>query len=243
MGVGWGGGGPRISLRSRGRRLLASTCPPTSDRPAPPPGFAPAPTAVSRRSWPRAAATACPGSPPPSRLARASAHRPTAWATGTAGDLFLCHPFLVRAASSPHHGRSPKMMAQPPVLLTGGQFPWPAARTSPAGPGRAGHFLTTSPPPPAKAPPRPAGALAPSLPSAPGQLSSRAAATFLGTHIRQASITSSRISSGLRAGYQRVRRVKPLVGQPGQCELARLGRDQGVPLLLGKPETHRRLVR
>jgi hypothetical protein len=37
----------------------------------------------------------------------------TPGATGQAGDVFLCHPFLVHAASWPHHGRSPKMMAHP----------------------------------------------------------------------------------------------------------------------------------
>jgi hypothetical protein len=44
----------------------------------------------------------------------ASAHRPLAWATGRAGDVFLCHPFLVHAAQ-PHHGTRPRFMAQPPL--------------------------------------------------------------------------------------------------------------------------------
>jgi len=61
---------------------------------------------------------------------RASAHRPTALATGHAGDVFLCHPFLVHAASWPHRGRLPRMMAQPPVLLLS-EFP---LHTLPAGP-------------------------------------------------------------------------------------------------------------
>jgi hypothetical protein len=72
--------------------------------------------------------------PAAQQAARASAHRPTAWATGRAGDVFLCHPFLVHAASWPHRGRSAKMMAQPPVLLTDGQLPLPAARTLPPTP-------------------------------------------------------------------------------------------------------------
>jgi hypothetical protein len=54
--------------------------------------------------------------------ADASAHRPTALATGEAGDVFLCHPFLVHAASWPHQGRLPRMMAQPGVALHT-QFP------------------------------------------------------------------------------------------------------------------------
>ena len=37
--------------------------------------------------------------------------------TGQAGDVFLCHPFLVHAASWPHRGRLPRMMAQPGVAL------------------------------------------------------------------------------------------------------------------------------
>jgi hypothetical protein len=44
----------------------------------------------------------------------ATAHRPLALATGKAGDVFLCHPFLVHAAQ-PHHGTRPRFMAQPPL--------------------------------------------------------------------------------------------------------------------------------
>ena len=57
-----------------------------------------------------------------SAAADASARRPTALATGQAGDVFLCHPFLVHAASWPHQGRLPRMMAQPGVALHT-QFP------------------------------------------------------------------------------------------------------------------------
>jgi hypothetical protein len=49
--------------------------------------------------------------------AQASAHRPLAVATGQAGDVFLCHPFLVHAATWPHTGRAPRLIAQPGVLL------------------------------------------------------------------------------------------------------------------------------
>lgn len=37
-------------------------------------------------------------------------------ATGEAGTVYLCHPFLVHAAQ-PHHGTVPRFMAQPPLLL------------------------------------------------------------------------------------------------------------------------------
>jgi hypothetical protein len=48
---------------------------------------------------------------------RASAARPTALVTGRAGDVFLCHPFLVHAASWPHAGTRPRIIAQPGVAL------------------------------------------------------------------------------------------------------------------------------
>jgi hypothetical protein len=38
-----------------------------------------------------------------------------ALATGAAGTVYLCHPFLVHAAQN-HHGNYPKFMAQPPLL-------------------------------------------------------------------------------------------------------------------------------
>ena len=45
----------------------------------------------------------------------ATAERPTALATGLAGTVYLCHPFLVHAAQ-PHRGRTPRFLAQPPLL-------------------------------------------------------------------------------------------------------------------------------
>ena len=41
--------------------------------------------------------------------------RPIAHATGRAGDVYLCHPFLVHAAQ-PHRGSAPRFLAQPPLL-------------------------------------------------------------------------------------------------------------------------------
>jgi hypothetical protein len=46
-----------------------------------------------------------------------SAHREVALATGEAGTVYLCHPFLVHAAQ-PHRGRRVRFMAQPPLLPT-----------------------------------------------------------------------------------------------------------------------------
>ncbi|MEZ0540013.1 phytanoyl-CoA dioxygenase family protein [Fibrella arboris] len=37
-------------------------------------------------------------------------------ATGKAGTVYLCHPFLVHAAQA-HHGTEPRFLAQPPLLL------------------------------------------------------------------------------------------------------------------------------
>ena len=47
----------------------------------------------------------------------ASAHRPVVHATGQPGDMFLVHPFTVHAADE-HRGRTPRFMAQGPVVLT-----------------------------------------------------------------------------------------------------------------------------
>ena len=41
--------------------------------------------------------------------------RPEETATGPAGTVYLCHPFLVHSAQ-PHRGRTPRFMAQPPLL-------------------------------------------------------------------------------------------------------------------------------
>ena len=42
---------------------------------------------------------------------------PITLATGEAGDIYVCHPFLVHAASWPHRGTAPRFVAQPPVAL------------------------------------------------------------------------------------------------------------------------------
>jgi hypothetical protein len=38
-------------------------------------------------------------------------------ATGRAGDVFLCHPFLVHRATWPHRGARPRIVAQPGVAI------------------------------------------------------------------------------------------------------------------------------
>ncbi len=46
--------------------------------------------------------------------------RPVAHATGRAGDVFLCHPFIVHTATWPHRGTDPRMIAQPAVHVADG---------------------------------------------------------------------------------------------------------------------------
>lgn len=48
---------------------------------------------------------------------RVSAGRPVAHATGSAGDTYVVHPFTVHAADE-HRGRTPRFMAQTPVMVT-----------------------------------------------------------------------------------------------------------------------------
>ncbi|MFG3041750.1 phytanoyl-CoA dioxygenase family protein [Streptomyces sp. NPDC048330] len=47
-------------------------------------------------------------------LFEATADLPQVLATGQAGDVFLCHPFLVHAAQ-PHQGAVPRFLGQPPL--------------------------------------------------------------------------------------------------------------------------------
>ena len=64
-------------------------------------------------------------------------------ATGRAGDVFLCHPFIVHTATWPHRGASPRMIAQPSIGAPGGfaldgSDPSPVARAIVAGLAEAG---------------------------------------------------------------------------------------------------------
>lgn len=49
-------------------------------------------------------------------LSQMSANQPIALATGEAGTVYLCHPFLVHAGQR-HRGSMPRFMAQPPLGL------------------------------------------------------------------------------------------------------------------------------
>jgi hypothetical protein len=64
--------------------------------------------------------------------------RRAAEATGRAGDVYLCHPFIVHTATWPHRGTVPRMMAQPAIAVPGGfaidgSDPSPVARAIVAG--------------------------------------------------------------------------------------------------------------
>jgi hypothetical protein len=50
-----------------------------------------------------------------------TACRPEVVATGDAGTVYLCHPFLVHAAQ-PHRGTRPRFIAQPPLMPAAGQL-------------------------------------------------------------------------------------------------------------------------
>ena len=52
-----------------------------------------------------------------SLLPPAAFERETVPATGVAGDVYLCHPFLVHRASWPHRGQTARIIAQPSVWL------------------------------------------------------------------------------------------------------------------------------
>jgi hypothetical protein len=59
--------------------------------------------------------------------------RRAAEATGRAGDVYLCHPFIVHTATWPHRGSTPRMMAQPGIevpdgFAVTGSDPSPVAR-------------------------------------------------------------------------------------------------------------------
>jgi Phytanoyl-CoA dioxygenase (PhyH) len=62
----------------------------------------------------------------------ASESRPIAAATGSIGDVYLCHPFLVHSGQA-HRGSEPRFMAQPPLEPVGpldldGDQPSPVAQ-------------------------------------------------------------------------------------------------------------------
>jgi hypothetical protein len=61
------------------------------------------------------------GTPADAQLWRPSVLcRPTVHATGQAGDVYLCHPFIVHTATWPHRGTGPRMIAQPAIHVRNG---------------------------------------------------------------------------------------------------------------------------
>jgi hypothetical protein len=104
----------RINLRSKGRALLMLFL--FSDV-----NDDDAPTLIRLGSHLRVASLLAPGGEDGLSMlelsdaaARATKRMPEENATGTAGTVFLCHPFLVHAAQ-PHHGAVPRFLAQPPL--------------------------------------------------------------------------------------------------------------------------------
>jgi hypothetical protein len=61
-----------------------------------------------------------PGGDVPARLQPSVLCRRAADATGRAGDVYLCHPFIVHTATWPHRGTEPRMMAQPAIAVPDG---------------------------------------------------------------------------------------------------------------------------
>lgn len=53
-----------------------------------------------------------------------SAHRPEALATGPAGTVYLCHPFLVHAGQPLLRAGGPRFIAQPPLFPKAPLDPW-----------------------------------------------------------------------------------------------------------------------
>jgi hypothetical protein len=60
------------------------------------------------------------GSAAASRLRPSVLCRRVVHATGSAGDVFLCHPFLVHTPTWPHRGAAPRFMAQPEIAAPDG---------------------------------------------------------------------------------------------------------------------------
>lgn len=61
-------------------------------------------------------------------IAEIVARRPRAVATGKAGDVYVCHPFLVHRATWPHRGTQPRIIAQPEI---GHEIPFQLNPSSP----------------------------------------------------------------------------------------------------------------
>lgn len=119
----------RVNVNSRARGLLVIYLLTDVDADSAPTRIRPGSHLDAARVLAPAGESGLPWMEAASAAAAASAARPTSLATGAAGDVFLCHPFLAHAASWPHRGRQPRMIAQPAVALHA-QFPL----TAPLGP-------------------------------------------------------------------------------------------------------------
>jgi hypothetical protein len=129
----WGGDEYWTNLRSRGRGLLALFL--FGDV-----GEDDAPTRLvcgSHLSIPAILAPAgdagMGGSAAAARLRPSVLCRRIVHATGSAGDVFLCHPFLVHTPTWPHRGTTPRFLAQPEIpapdgFAIDGSDPSPVAR-------------------------------------------------------------------------------------------------------------------
>src|ERR1700735_5144481 len=115
-------GHQQVNVNSRARRLLVLYLFSDVDDVSAPTRVRPGSHLDAARVLAPAGEDGLPWAEAASAAADASACRPTTLATGEAGDVFLCHPFLVHAASWPHQGRLPRIVAQPGVALHA-QFP------------------------------------------------------------------------------------------------------------------------
>jgi hypothetical protein len=106
-----------VNYRSRGRGLLALYLFSDVDADSAPTQVRPGSHRDAARVLPPFGEDGLPFMQAAPMAAAASAARPTELVTGQAGDVFLCHPFLVHAASWPHSGHLPRLLAQPGVAL------------------------------------------------------------------------------------------------------------------------------
>lgn len=129
----WGGEDYWTNVRSRGRGLTAFFL--FSDVG---PDDAPTRLVVGSHLFvpavlAEAGETGMAGGDVPERLRPSVLCRKVVHATGKAGDVYLCHPFMVHTSTWPHRGTTPRMMAQPGVevpegFAVDGTDPAPVAR-------------------------------------------------------------------------------------------------------------------
>lgn len=106
-----------VNYRSRARGLLALYLFSDVDSASAPTRVRPGSHRLAGRVLVPAGADGLPFGEAAALAARATSHLSTSLVTGLAGDVFLCHPFLVHAASWPHTGHTARIMAQPGVAL------------------------------------------------------------------------------------------------------------------------------